>query len=89
MLDRIKVDTTEFLDCGEKAAAWINKYLGCQGLKVGFSSPDIHKRDATTAQKLWEHNAQKGDMVRMILEVEVKAGVSDIFCLRRISFCVW
>ena len=60
---RIKVDTTEYLDCGEKAAAWINKYLGRQGLKVGFSAPNLHKRDAITAQKLWEHNAKSGDLV--------------------------
>lgn len=63
---RIKVDTTEYLDCGEKAAAWINKYLGRQGLKVGFSAPNLHKRDAITAQKLWEHNAKSGDLVSFL-----------------------
>ncbi|XP_061174331.1 mitochondrial amidoxime-reducing component 1-like [Saccostrea echinata] len=60
---KIKVDTTEFLDCGEKSATWINKYLGRQGLKIGFSAPDLHKRDAITAEKLWKHNAKKGDML--------------------------
>lgn len=59
----IKVDTTEYLDCGEKAAAWVNKYLGRQGLKIGFSAPDLSKRDAITAQKLWDHNAKKGDLL--------------------------
>lgn len=47
----------------------MNKYLGRQGLKVGFSAPDLQKRDAITAQKLWDHNAKKGDLVSVQIKL--------------------
>ncbi|XP_076100692.1 mitochondrial amidoxime-reducing component 1-like [Mytilus galloprovincialis] len=58
---QVKMDIIDSLDCGTEAAAWISKFLG-RKMCLHYSPSDMEKRDAVNAQKLWSHDAKKGDL---------------------------
>ncbi|XP_005109547.1 mitochondrial amidoxime-reducing component 1 [Aplysia californica] len=58
----IKTDTVRSVDMGDAVADWLCRYFSKTGLRLHYSAPNLEKRDASKAKKMWQHPAQPGDM---------------------------
>ncbi|KAK3092786.1 hypothetical protein FSP39_007202 [Pinctada imbricata] len=61
---RVRVWETriEALHCGQEASDWVSKFLGIEGLQMGFFAPGLKVRDTSNEPKPWGFVALPGDL---------------------------
>ncbi|XP_005104806.1 mitochondrial amidoxime-reducing component 1 [Aplysia californica] len=61
----VKADTIRSVDMGDAVADWLCRYFDRTGLRLHYSAPNLEKRDASNAKKLWQNPAKPGDMLAL------------------------
>ncbi|XP_050394182.2 mitochondrial amidoxime-reducing component 1 [Patella vulgata] len=51
----------DVVDCGESASKWISEFLDRSDIRIGFSPPDLPKRDMSQISRSWPYNGEEGD----------------------------
>lgn len=61
---RVWSDHVMAMDCGDKAGAWISRYLGMDGCRLMMYIPEITQRKVISKITAWKTYATEADMVR-------------------------